>query len=587
MAEQVQLPSVQLDLVREDLGDASRATILSGGAEAFALVDGQTLTVDVDNAGVQTVTFLAVDFDDIAEATAAEVAAVLNGATAGLTGATAAAESGQVRITSDSYGSTSEIDVTGGTANAELAFSTTPVTGADFTPVVELVNRIPEDGETEVPLDADVEIELHDGSGTAPALANVDVWIGGTQAVAAGVAQSGFSLSSSNPDAATLRLVVDPTADFDSDVDVDVRVTESGSSLDETYTFGTEDQTSPSVVSADARTQLIVRVTFSEPVLQSSASGATDALNPDNYAFSRNTTPAVDVVAESVAAVDASTVDVTVDEELSFGSAYLLTVTDVVDVYGNAIGPPTNAVEFESLAQPWPAGRRFLLWDFIPQLNKTEDHTGELALWIACLQDVTDLLLKLIDDWTTILDPDVAPERYLDAMLADLGNPFAFDLSEIDKRRLIRVLTDIYKEKGTAQGIIDVVRFFLGLDVTIETYNGLGWELAHSDSPTLDGQSPGSGPGDELSSAETEPADAAELGPGDRRLLYSFEIHSAVSLTDEQRARITQIAELMKPAHEHLVRIVEPTTPVEYDHLELGVSGLGKAGGPSGDWQLH
>jgi hypothetical protein len=70
-------------------------------------------------------------------------------------------------------------------------------------------------------------------------------------------------------------------------------------------------------------------------------------------------------------------------------------------------------------------------------------------------------------------------------------------------------------------------------------------------------------------------------------LLYSFEIESAITLTVAQRQRITKIAELMKPGHTHLIRIVEPTLPEEeIDHLELGFSRLGGVS-YTGEWILH
>ncbi len=36
----------------------------------------------------------------------------------------------------------------------------------------------------------------------------------------------------------------------------------------------------------------------------------------------------------------------------------------------------------------------------------------------------------------------------VDAMLADLGNPFRFELGELQKRRLASVLVDMYRQKG-------------------------------------------------------------------------------------------------------------------------------------------
>lgn len=105
------------------------ASITSGNTETFALSDGQTLTVSVDGGGDQTATFNTGDFGDIANATAAEVAAVID---ADLTGASAAASAGAVVITSDLTGETSSLQVTGGTANAALGFATAQENGSTF-----------------------------------------------------------------------------------------------------------------------------------------------------------------------------------------------------------------------------------------------------------------------------------------------------------------------------------------------------------------------------------------------------------------------------------------------------------------------
>lgn len=97
-------------------------------AETYALSDGQTLTVKVDGGSVQTITFLTAEFSNIALATAEEVAAVIN---AKITGASAAATSSgtKVTITSDTLGTSSEIEVTGGTANTALTFNTAAING--------------------------------------------------------------------------------------------------------------------------------------------------------------------------------------------------------------------------------------------------------------------------------------------------------------------------------------------------------------------------------------------------------------------------------------------------------------------------
>lgn len=108
-------------------GWSEAAALTSGNAETYTLSNGQTLTVEVDGGTVQTATFNTGDFADIANALAAEVAAVIS---TDIIGATASDEGGSVRIQSDDAdGETSSLEVTGGTANAVLGFSTTLIAG--------------------------------------------------------------------------------------------------------------------------------------------------------------------------------------------------------------------------------------------------------------------------------------------------------------------------------------------------------------------------------------------------------------------------------------------------------------------------
>jgi len=95
------------------------AAIAAGGAGPYVLADGMTLLLRVDNGLEQTVLFAAGDFADIANATATEVAAAIN---AVIDGGRATTPGGIVRLASDTEGTSSRVQVTGGTANAVLAF---------------------------------------------------------------------------------------------------------------------------------------------------------------------------------------------------------------------------------------------------------------------------------------------------------------------------------------------------------------------------------------------------------------------------------------------------------------------------------
>lgn len=105
---------------------ASRDSADGGDAWPKALTNGMILSVSVDAGTAQDVTFLTAEFASIGAATAAEVAAVI---AAKLVGASVSVVGGQVRITSDRRGTSSGINVTGGTANAVLSFTTGNVAG--------------------------------------------------------------------------------------------------------------------------------------------------------------------------------------------------------------------------------------------------------------------------------------------------------------------------------------------------------------------------------------------------------------------------------------------------------------------------
>ena len=92
----------------------------------FALSNGQTLTLQINGGTTQTFTFLTSNFANIAAATALEVANVIN---ATIVGAIATVVSNQVHIATIQNGTGATVNVTGGTANGALAFTTGSVAG--------------------------------------------------------------------------------------------------------------------------------------------------------------------------------------------------------------------------------------------------------------------------------------------------------------------------------------------------------------------------------------------------------------------------------------------------------------------------
>lgn len=436
---------------------------------------------------------------------------------------------------------------------------------------LQLINRNPEPGELEVPLVYDIELTICDTDAATPGvdLASTFIYVDGVLAYDG--AGSGFQTGFDGVDSAVTavgtnqqRILFDVVAPFVSQTVVSVRVVSACSTgpgtLDETYSFTIVDRTTPQVVQVVASGHRTVRVTFDEDVTMLDTAGSSDALNPANYSILPSTAPAVTPTVLSVAVVSGRTVELALNMELTQGAIYLLVVTNVTDSSGNIVTAPTNQGGFAGYSCPVPAGRSFDLFGMLPLMNRREDleGTGDLRKFISCIQEIVDLLLCDIDAFSNTLDPDTADEQYVDAMLEDLGNPFNFDLTLENKRRLVLILVPLYQQKGTSVGIANAVRFFLGFEVTITAFN--------SDTLTL-GES-------ELGDTDGDPAGDWILGPAGSFELYCFDVTVDQVLTDAERVQLRALVNYMKPAHTHFINLIEPTVPEVIDHVELGLSVL-------------
>jgi phage tail-like protein len=413
-----------------------------------------------------------------------------------------------------------------------------------------LINRRPTDGETEVAVGSEFALDIAATiAGTTPDVANTRVYVSINGEPEVEVYNAGFAVGWDGPNSLvsnpvstdTLRLHFDPVLPFSSLDDVVVRVeseTVGGLyTMDESYSFTVQDLTPPVLESAAADGRRTVVVDFDEAVTCADPTDADDALNPANWSLLTTTLPAVQLSVVGVERITDLSFRLSVDIDMTHGATYTVTAANVTDALGNAVVPPDDSATFVAL-DCRAEGRDFQLIRQLPKINRREDDTTDLRRFISVLQETFDELLCDIDAWSDILDLDLAPERFVDAMLADFAQPFDFagELSLTDKRRLMRVLVDIYQLKGTEQGIVDVVRFFLGFDVdVIEPYSDDTWVL-----------------GERYLGIDTY------LGGGTTSLIYSFSIQSPVVLTDVQRERIAAIANYMRPAHTHLIEVFDP-----------------------------
>ncbi|MCG2800508.1 MAG: Ig-like domain-containing protein, partial [Cellulomonas sp.] len=315
-----------------------------------------------------------------------------------------------------------------------------------------LVNRDPGPTEDGVPLDSAVSLEVVDIGSDGVARGATRVWLGGVLAFEGGAVPE-FKPGFDGPRASvvetvdTLRVVLDPTMPCVSQAVVAIRVVSAtiggGELLSETYTFTIEDRTAPRVLAAQATAPKTVQVGFDEPVV---------VTDPTGFTFAALDAPAVPVLPVAADA-SGSVVRIELDTELTPDVRYRVVAAGVTDVHSNAVAVPYDQAVFTGFRSARPQGRRFDLWAMLPKHNRRDDTTGDLKRFVACLQEALDLLLAEVDRFPDLFDLERAPEAFLDAILADLGNPFPFDLDVLGKRRLASVLVEMYRQKGTAAGI--------------------------------------------------------------------------------------------------------------------------------------
>jgi phage tail-like protein len=415
-----------------------------------------------------------------------------------------------------------------------------------------LANRDPSPDETGVPLSTSVALDVIDPGSDGVDRAATRIWINGVPAFD-GSTTAEVQAAFAGPRAQiletldTLRVVLDPVVPFASQARVVVRVvsrTKGGAAvLDESYAFQLEDRTAPKLLAGVAINARTLRLAFDEPVV---------VVDPAAIIVAALDAPAVALAVVDAVASD-TLVDVSVSTEMTPDARYRVVADGLADLAGNPTAAPWNEAIIAGFRPPRPPTRRFELWSMLPKHNRRSDTTGDLARFIACLQEITDLLLAEIDRFSDLFDLERAPAAFLDLLLEDLGNPFPFDLDTLDKRRLAAVLVEMYRQKGTAPGIRNAVRFFLGVDIVAIT------GLAES----------------ALVLGESELGVDWELGPSDRFARYAFRVVVARVLAARERKQLRALVEHLKPAHTHFVDLVEPLPSVAPEHWELGFSDLG------------
>jgi len=298
------------------------------------------------------------------------------------------------------------------------------------------------------------------------------------------------------------------------------------------------------IVSAVALNLRTVRITFSAALADATSlvisNWALACLSPGPF-FVPSIASIVGVDSQSTP----SAIDITGAHEFSPGLLYSATASGVTGLTG---GPGL----FYAQIPIQFADRDFAIDSVIPPINKKEDTSGQEAAFVASLQEILTLVLSDHDRWCDILDPDIAPENFVELMLDDLGNAFDFitDLTLSQKRHLAKLLVPIYQLKGTIPGVVQAIRLLLGFSSQLFGFlsgaQGLSLGVDYLGDGTHTGTwfLGGGGPFDFFIKIGTTPV-------GDGLGVNGY----GRALTDVERGIILQILEKMKPAHVRLVLI--------------------------------
>ena len=471
-----------------------------------------------------------------------------------------------------------ELAIVGGTGSyeAELPGCAVDALVADDAGVpLEVVNRVPQPNETRVAVGSPFEVHVESTVGSAdPDDQRTTILLDGEVVYAAGSFAAGWSGSSVTPTASdgfAFSLVptapIAPSAAHVFQV-VSALVGGPAASLTSTWSFSTVDTVAPLVTDALALREREVRVTFSEDMRQVSAADSGDALNPANYTLTLlGGWPAVTPTVVSVEPDGGNRVILTLDTPMTRRAMYRVTVLSAEDVEGNAVSAPTNTATFIGYAFPEPmvrnaAGDLVSARDFDIYRRWMPEHVraldaeqrpgadGDLKILCAIWQEPIDLLLGLIDKVHEVFDPDLAPEAFVDLMLVENGNPFDFSMTLNEKRKLVQILVDVYRTKGTGPGIVDAIRLFMGIEVTLNVY---AWSPVGLDEAVLE-------------------VDWI-LGSSDPQDLLTFQVIVPQVLTAAERSKMTQVIDYMMDAREFFV-LIEPEEIVVPDHWQMDYSRL-------------
>lgn len=173
-----------------------------------------------------------------------------------------------------------------------------------------------------------------------------------------------------------------------------------------------------------------------------------------------------------------------------------------------------------------------LLFERLPTIYRTQGRAGYVYRLISLFGREFDQLARTLDGLHHLLNPKETKTEFLDW----LASWVALELDKnwpVDKqRKLITNMVDLYKWRGTIEGIATFVEIYTGLrPYVIEGFNA-GWRIGVQSTVGVDTK---------LYESKATPH------------CFSVIVNSQGELTDDQKQKVKAIVELQKPAHTFVI----------------------------------
>ena len=118
------------------------------------------------------------------------------------------------------------------------------------------------------------------------------------------------------------------------------------------------------------------------------------------------------------------------------------------------------------------------LWDSgLPKALRVRDTSGVLQALVRVADSQLQARYDDITEAFAIRDPLTCEARWLPVIARERGWRLDETLPEALRRKITAVLVALYQEKGTAQGLTDAVRLFLGEEARVRASWGGAWRM--------------------------------------------------------------------------------------------------------------